>query len=42
MDVSPDDIHDAAEQFDIDLHDEPYLVWIMREVSDGETNLRSI
>ncbi|GMH57998.1 hypothetical protein TrST_g7729 [Triparma strigata] len=31
MDVSPDDIHDAAEQFDIDLHDEPYLVWIMRE-----------
>jgi hypothetical protein len=32
MNASPDDIHDAAELFDLDLQDEPYLVWIMREV----------
>jgi len=30
-DCSPDDVLDAAEMFDVDLQDEPYLAWIIRE-----------
>ena len=29
--LSVSDVHDASYLFDVDLQDEPYLVWIMRE-----------
>ena len=31
MDIDPDSVNNACELFQIDLKDEPYLLWIMRE-----------